>query len=383
MSRSTLLAALLLGLALPAAGCRSQDASGAAQDEKPTTIPVKVAQVGSGTISRVLRRTGEVRAEVEVRVFGQVPDRILDLRVDEGDRVVKGQVLAVIQSAALTAGVAQAAASLESARAQRDRVRDELGRAERLLQSNVSSPAQVKTLRRGLTAAEAQVRSLEAVVEQASTRQQQSTVRAPIRGVVGIRYLSRGDLALPQLPILTIVQMDRVKVVIQATEFDLPHLLPDTSVEIRVAAYPEDVFEGKVSRVSPVINPLTRHAQVEVLLDNKDHRLKPGMLAQVWAVLERHEGAVVVPLFSLILEEKAYEDGSPRYHAFVLEGAGARRRTLRTGLLEGKRMEVLEGLAPGETLVVRGQHLLQEGSEVEVVGGHDGPVKSSSGEAGP
>jgi len=373
------LALLLLALlaVLPAGGCScsQQEAAGAKQS---AALPVKTIIVARSTVTRELRRTGEVRPEVEVRVFSMVPDRILDLRVEEGMTVRKDEVIAVIQSDALDAGVAQAAASLESARVQQDKLGDDLERAAKLLESNVTSPAQVDALRKGLAAAEAQVRSLEAVVEQASTRQRQSLVRAPIGGIVGSRLLSRGDMAAPQIPIVTLVQIDRVKVVLQATEFDLPHLGVGAGVEIRVAAYPGELFHGKVTRVSPVIDPLSRHALVEILLENKDHRLKPGMLAEISVVLERHRDVVTVPLFSLLLEEGALADGSPRYRAFVVEGGKAGRRQVRTGLLEGERFEVLEGLAAGEELVVRGQQQLEDGSAVEVVE-REGPPDAAKG----
>lgn len=366
-SRSGLPALLLVTLLAAAgaqSGCGQQDA---AATSASAAVPVKTTIVTTGTLTRELRRTGEVRPEVEVRVFSQVPDRILDLRVDEGMAVRKDQVIAVIQADALDAGVAQAAASLESARVQQEKLRDDLARAQKLLVSNVTSEAQVEALRKGLAAAEAQVRSLEAVVEQASTRQRQSLVRAPISGIVGQRLLSRGDLAAPTTPIVTLVQIDRVKVVLQATEFDLPFLGMETQVEIRVAAYPDELFTGKVSRVSPVIDQLSRHAQVEILLDNKDHRLKPGMLAEISVVLERRTGVLAVPHFSLMLDEGVNEDGSPRYHAFVVEEGKASKRTVLAGLLDGEQIEIREGLKRGEQLVIRGQQLLEDGSPVEVV----------------
>ncbi len=359
---AALLAALALTLGLLGSGCERKQAQAAAE----TALPVRVERVGRGSVARVLERMGEVHGEVEVRVFSQIPDRILDLRVDEGDTLAKGDVIAVIQSETLTSGVAQVAASLESARAQRDRVASDLRRAEVLLQSAVTSAAQVEALRQGLAAADAQVRSLEAVVEQASTRQRQAVVRAPIAGVVGSRLLNRGDLAAPGMPIVTLVQMDRVKVVLQATEYELPYLRLGTPVEIRVAAHPGETFAGKVTRVSPVIHPLTRHAQVEMLLDNPDHKLRPGMLARVTAVLEQRAGVIVAPLFSLLMNDEQRQGEEASYHVFVLDGRVARRRNIVAGLIDGGQVEVREGLREGETLVVRGQQLLDDGSEVEV-----------------
>ncbi len=365
MMRAWTSALVIASLALGCKGPGSDKTK--AEISESEARPVKVMTVTRSTVERVLRRTGEIRPEVEVKVFGQIPDRILDLRVEEGDRVTKGQVIAIIRSDALDATVAQAAAGLESARAQRDKVRDDLARARKLLESAVTSPAQVEALEKALAAADAQVRSLEAVVEQAATRQRQSTVRAPISGIIGTRYLSRGDLAMPQIPIVTIVQMDRVKVTLMATEFDLAAIEGGTPVEVRVAAYPGEVFRGEITRVGPVIDPMTRHAKVEILLDNPDHRLKPGMLAKVSVVLERKEGVVTAPLFSLILDAQPEPDGRPRYHAFVVQGDRARQRTVHAGLIQGDRVEILDGLQEGDLLVIRGQHLLTDGCLVEIV----------------
>lgn len=376
-------ALLLLCLTLITGATIGCEPGTAAEAQAEPPVSVRVQPIARGTISRTLSRMGEVHAEVEVRVFGQIPDRILDLRVDAGDRVTKGQVLAIISSDALAAGVAQAAATLESARVQRDKLKADLRRAETLLAAHVISAVQVESLGTAVEGAQAQVRSLEAVVAQAASRRQQAVVRAPMDGLVGIRHLARGDLAMPQIPIVTLVEDERVKVVLQATEQELPHLAVTTAVEVRVAAYPDEVFRGQVSRVAPVIHPLTRHAEVEILLPNEDRRLRPGMLAQVMVVLERREGALLVPLYSLVLEPGQDAEGRSRYHGFVVEGGVARRRQLQVGLMEGGHAEVVAGLREGETLVVRGQHLLSEGGSVEVTQTSESVKQAAAAEAAP
>jgi len=322
-------------------------------------------EVAPSSIARTLTYDADVEGEVEVRVFPQVSERIVSLRVEEGTEVKQGQVLAVLRSDALAEGVRSSLAAVDAARADRDNLKDELARAEKLAERQVVARAQVDQLRMRLLSAEAQVRRLEAMANQALTTQGYAVVRSPLTGIVGRRFLSVGDMASPATPLLTVVRMDRVDLWIEVPERELADVRVGMPATVRVARYQDRVFEGKVILVAPTIDKQTRTARVKVRVENPKHELMPGMLARVSLEVERHEGVIVVPYSSLVLESAP--QGGVAYRAFVVEGSAAAERSVTLGIIDGPRVEVRSGLKVGEVLITKGQHLVETGRPVTIV----------------
>ena len=336
------------------------------EKKKDPPVPVQVMKVGSSSIASTLRYNADIRAELEVRVFSQVPERIVSLRFEEGDRVKKGQVLAVVRPDTLRHGESSATAALEAARADRDYLKSEIARQEKLLQKKIVSQAMVDQLRARLRTAAAQIRRLEAVARQASTARGNATIRSPMDGVIGRRYLSQGDMAAPAMPLCNVVRMDRVELQVDVPEQDLAHIRKGMAAIVTVARFPGKAFRGPVTRISPTIDLQTRTARVKVVLQNKDHRLMPGMLAQVNLEVERRDDVVVVPYKSLIIEMGA---GGKAVHRIYVVGSGqkATGRKVELGIVDAAKVQVVKGLVPGDSLVTSGQHMLRDGRKVEVV----------------
>lgn len=384
--------AVLLGVAAPSfTGCAASS-NAAEPDAGSAIVPVAVQKVGRRSIVRELRYTGDVAGEVEVRVFSTIPDRIVSLRAEEGQEVREGDVLAVIRADALSQGVAQALGGLGAARAQVDGLQDTLARQRRLLASGVVTQAQVDATEIQLRAAENQLAQLDATVATARTRRSDATVRAPISGIVGQVFVEEGDLAAPQVPVCTIVQMDRVEVIIELTEADLGLVSPGLEGEIRVDTVPDRVFRAPISRISPVVDRLSRTATVRMMVDNPDHLLRPGSLAEVRLVVDRHDAAIVVPLYALVLADETTESGDALFDAYVEDHGVARARRVTVGIYDGNDVEIADGLREGESLIVQGQHLLREGSRVtiarrngrgETASGRQAAESASGGEGRP
>lgn len=361
---SALMLLLVLPLSLPLTGCKGRGQA-ATKDKKSAPIPVQIAELAPSSIARVLEYDADVKGLLEVKILSQVPERIISLKVKEGDRVRKGQVLAVLRADSLSAGVSSASAAVDAARVERDNLRSELARQEKLLQRKIVSAALVEQLRARLLAAEAQIRRFEAVTKQASTARGNAVIRAPISGIIGQRFLEQGDLAIPSVPICTVVQMDRVELILEVPEKDLALIRKGMVAQLFVARYPKQPFSGEVVRILPTIDRMTRTAQVKVELPNKDHRLMPGMLARVKLEVERHDDAVVVPYSSLIIEMGT--QGKVTYRVFVLKGGRSTGLTVTLGIVADKRVEIKSGLKFGDKLVTRGQHLLENGRSIKVV----------------
>jgi len=358
----------LAALALGAPGCPRRDKD--KQDDRAAPVPIQVLEVAPASITRVLEYDADVKGLLEVNVFSQVPERIVAMKVKEGDPVRKGELMAQVRADLLAASVSSASAALDASRADREYLKSELARQSQLLQRKIVSAATVDQLRSRLASSDAQIRRMEAMTSQASTARGNAVIRAPIDGVVGRCNLGQGDLALPTLPICTVVQMDQVELVLDVPERDLALIREKMVARVAVARFPKQPFEGQVVRILPTIDRRTRTAQVKVQLDNKGHKLMPGMLARVSLEVERHDRVVVVPYSSLIIEMGARGEVSHRTYVVLNSGEGpgkVQERIVTLGIVDGPRVEITSGLSPGDRMVTRGQHLLEPGRAVAVV----------------
>jgi RND family efflux transporter MFP subunit len=343
------------------AACASSKEAAVAQE--PANVRATTVEIG--TLTRRLGFVGDIEGQTEVNVFSFVPDRLLAVDVTEGDRVKAGQTLAVVRASALGEGVKQAAAGVDAVRAQLDSLRDQQARLKKLEGSGAVTSSQILAVDAQVAAAEAQGRQFDAMLGQARQRRGDAVITAPVSGVVGKVFVEVGDIAAPQIPICTIVDLDRVKIVVRVPEPDLPLLAEGQAAEIEIAAYPEAPLLGAVSRVGPVLDRLSRTASLEIDMANPDHALKPGMLVRVRVEVERREGVVWAPKDALTVTNERKGDAS-LYRAVVVENGKAAERLVLLGLEDEGRIEVTEGLRAGETLVVRGQHLVVNGDPVAV-----------------
>lgn len=365
--RRLLPARLALGaalVALSAAACqRPAPDAGAAQ--KLATRVVRVTDVARGDVVETVEITGELLGAEEVRVFAQVTERIDKLLVDEGDRVKAGQVLAVVRSDLLRAGEKQARAAMAAANANLDALRDQLQRTRALARAGAATAAQLESLEAQERAAAAQVQQMNAALSQASTQRGFSEVRAPISGVVTLLAVRAGDFASPQAPLMTIVRDDEIKAVLRVPERDFLRVRAGMSVRLAPLATPDQAAEAKVSLRGPVVDRTTRTGLVEVHLKNADGRLVAGSVVRAVIELNRRPDVVLVPAEAILFSNDTDRTGEAT--AFVADGTVARRRPVRVGVRQGGDIEIVEGLEPGERLIVQGAAFVRDGNPIEIL----------------
>lgn len=360
-------------LALIVSGC---DRSSSKTKETELQIPVEVMTVKLGEVVQSLTYSGDIRAEQEVKVFSKIPDRIERFWVDAGDEVKRGAPIAKVVATTIEQGVRQAEAGLVAARAQEANLRVEFERAQRLTTENAMSPQQFDAIKTQYEAVKAQVEQAEAAVKSARTQLAEATITAPISGVVGVRYFEAGDMASPAMPLVTVVQMDRVKITFNAAEEDLGKLAVGQTAKVMVKSYADRSFEGKVVKISPVLDPLTRMAEVEVLIDNPQRLLKPGMYAQVDVITGILKDVLVVPRFAVIenttLERINGQDQVVKnYYVFVIDSNKARQKKLDVHYANHKSLAVNSGIEIGNKLVIAGQNNLRDGLSVAIIKGEE------------
>ncbi len=206
----------------------------------------------------------------------------------------------------------------------------------------------------------AKIEPAKAALDLANISLKESNIEAPIAGVVSCKNLDEGNMVSPGVCIVTLVQMDTVKVVVGLAERDLPLVqVGKTKATVRVDAYAGETFEGTVQKLSPVVDERTRTIEVEIHVPNSNHRLKPGMFTRVELVLVEKKGVPVIPENAVTwVEDKPF--------VTLVNGGKAHRVQVKLGLAEGPVVEAAEGVQPGALVIVRGQQGLKEGDPVAV-----------------
>jgi RND family efflux transporter MFP subunit len=366
MKKLIILFMILLPLLWLHPGCGGSDGADQANEEK---IPVEVIPVELGEIIQSLKYSGDIIAEQEVNVFSKIPDRIEKFYVDEGDAVKKGDPIARILATTIEQGVRQAEAGLAAAKAQEANLRLEFERAQRLFRENAMSEQQYEAIKTQYEAIQAQVEQAQAALESMKSQKQDATLTAPISGIIGKRYYEAGDMAYASLPVVKIVRMERVKIEFNATEEDLGKLAVGQEVWITVKAFPEQQFEGKVCKISPILDPQTRMVEIEVMVENKLGLLKPGMYAEVEVITGVIRNTIVVPRYASIenttLQKVEGKDQVVKnYYVFVIDSNRAVKKTLDVLYVNHSWLAVKSGLQIGDQLVIEGQNNLREGIPV-------------------
>ncbi len=364
-----------------AIACLSMLIGGCTQGDPQTTveakIPVETMTVRLGSLAQTISYYGDIKAEYEVKVFSKIPDRIERFFVDAGEQVAKGTPLARIAATTIEQAVRQAEAALTAAKAQEANLRSEHDRFALLYRDLSVSKQQFDAVATQYEAAQAQVEQAEAALASAKSQWQDATITAPIAGIIGKRYCEAGDMATPALPLVSVCQMERVKMTFEATEKDLAKLNLGQQTVVQVSTYPDRVFAGKVVKISPVLDPLSRMAEAEVVLDNPGYLLKPGMYARAEVTTGVIENVILVPRHAVLentsLERSRGEDQVVKhYFVFVVEGEKAVQRQLEVIDLNHEHLAIASGLQIGEQLVTVGQNNLREGAPVAVVRERDG-----------
>jgi len=359
---------IIISLSLMGAGCGNK----ATKSEETARVPVEVMPVQTGRIVQSLTFNGDVEAELEVKVFSKIPDRIEKYFVDEGSFVRQGDPIALIYATTLQQAVRQAEAGLSAAKAQEANVAVEYERAQRLFKENAMSKQQYDMVVTQYEAAKAGLEQAQAALLSAKSTLADATVSAPIAGIIGKRYYEAGDMANPALPIATVVQMERIKVTLDATENDIGRIRVGQEAEVQVRSFGDETFMGKVIKISPVLDPMTRMATVEVLVNNPDRRLKPGMFARVKVNIGVIENTIAVPRYATVerttLERiNGEETAVTHYLVYVVEGDKAIQRTLQVSYADHLHLAVTGGLKAGEQLVTVGQASLRDGAPVQII----------------
>jgi membrane fusion protein (multidrug efflux system) len=355
-----MLAALLAGVAAAPASAQpsdkaaaksaaagSGDKAGGKPAGKPPGFPVRAAPVRVGTVASEITAVGSLIANESVIVRPEVAGRITEMPFAEGQPVARGARLVVLDASEIRA-------QIEATRADLLLNQQRFERADELFKKNFISPQALDEARSALSRSTARLREDEA-------RLARMEIRAPFAGVIGLRLVSIGAYLKAGDDVVRLESLNPVKLDVRVPEAQLSRVKRDQAVAVRVDAYPDEPFAGRIYAIEPVVDDRTRTVLLRAVVRNDGLKLRPGMFARVSLVVGTREGAVLVP------EEAIVPRGSSTFVFRIVEGKADLVEVVLGSRRPGE-VEVLKGLGPSDRVVTDGHQKLGPGMPVIVTG---------------
>lgn len=345
---------VILASALLIAGCSSKDKSGTAASGAPASpsetsvIPVKVLTLDKTKISRTIDYTATILPYEEVNMAPSAPGRIEKIYVEEGDRVNKGDNLFLMDRT-----------QLFQMKIQLNNLEKDLNRLDTLLKTGSTKQQQYDQMKAQYDVTKNNVDFME----------QNTLMKAPFNGVVTGKYFENGEMysGAPSSPggksaVVTVMQINPLKVDVNISEQYYPLVKKGMKADITADVYINEKFQGTVFRVAPTLNSTTRTFSTEIVLNNRNELLKPGMFVRVSMDLGEVE-TFVVPANTVLIQE-----GTNIRYVFLEDNGTAKRVEVLIGKRFNDNLELIsDALKPGDKIITEGQSRLLSGDKIDIL----------------
>ena len=378
---------LILGVGITLTGC-SKGVSPGGRVNASATMRIQSVTVREEIFPRRVEAVGSLLALEESTISSQVEGPVTQIAVEVGDVVKEGQVMVSIDPIELQYAVETQRAAVRQVRAQLGigpddpppsdpsklalvqraaadlfDAKQKFDRAQALFEAQLISPEDRDSASARYDNARAshdlaiqqvdqlvgQLQSSEAMRRLAEKKVADASIRAPFNGAVKERKVNRGEYLKVQSPVMVLVRMDQLRARLEVPEKWAGAVHTGATVDIHVGAYPNEAFQGKLTRINPAVNPESRTLEVEAMIPNPESKLKPGFFVQGSLPSDVEEKIVTIPQDAI-----KYVFGT--YSVFVVNGGRLSERTIKPGVQnqtpEGVRVEVTEGLRAGERIAI-------------------------------
>jgi len=315
---------------------------------------VRVGDVTRDSIEAVVKTTGTLKAKEQAVVLTECEGRFVmgmnaaGGRLDEGDNVEAGQLLAELKNPELVATIA-----IEVRKEEMGHAEKALERAKKQLEEGIIAEADIEPLRTAATTARY-------ACDVAAAQLDKLKIKSPVAGkIVKLAEIVDGDRVLPGVEIATIMNYRTIIAEVNIANPDFPRVKVGQHVRVSNFALKGETFTGEVTTVRPIADQQTRAFKAEITIANSQEQLRPGMFVQAEIVVARHEDAVVVsPELVLTRGNKPV--------VFIVEEEKAVAREVHAGIETKDGVEVINGIEPGDVLIVEGFETLRDGTPVRV-----------------
>lgn len=324
-------------------GCEVSESS--PTEDKPETqaVNVVVEKMRPAPMKDVLVLPGETEARHDVIVAAERDGAVESIGPKEGDWLKKGDLIAQIDVDTLKA-------TLERCEASADMAESVAERRKNLHQRKMISKEALDQALTDKTLATCNLR-------EAKINYEKGFVRAPIDGVIDKLHIDPGEFVNRGQKVAEMVDVRKIRINVQAPEMDVRYIKKGQKTLVTVDAYPEEKWIGAIDLVSFKADPVTKTFKTRVVVDNKDLRIRPGMIAHVAFLRREIKDAIAAPIFAIV------DKGGERL-IFVEENGVAKARKVEIGVIGSEKVQITKGLKDGENLIVKGQHEVEDGMRV-------------------
>ena len=317
---------------------------------------VKVVAPVKKTLDTSISLPGNVEAIEEASLFAHVSGYLKKIYVDEGDKVKKGQLLAVIDAPDVVQEFRKAKAEYDFKETTRKRY-------EELVKEKVVSQQEYDTV-------EADANEAKARFDNADANMGYTRIIAPFAGSIARRFKYPGDLISTathsdkEQPIFVLVNEARLRIVTNVPQIEIGKIQVGHDVDVHVDAHPDQIFRGTISRVDALLDDSTKTERVLVDMDNPDNSLRAGMFATVSLHLEKRDDALTLPT------EVVMGQGGTRNVYVVREGV-MKKIPVTVGIQDEKSVEITSGLSLSDQVVLPGSGIVPDGTPVQIMSSGD------------
>lgn len=308
-------------------------------------VTVAVAPAGAGAIASYYTANATLDPNKEADVLARVSGVVLELYVEEGDRVREGRPLLHIEDAEYQARLSQAEAAAAKERARFERVQN-------MFKESFISAEEFEAAKSDLQAATANE-------DLAALELSYTKPRSPFAGRVTRRYVDPGVMVNAGTPIYSLADVDRLLARVHVPAKEFRNIRTDQNVRLTLATG-DDVLVGRIILVSPVIDPNSGTIKVTVEITDYPPNIRPGDFAEVHIVTDRHDDTILVPKTAVVTDRGEQV-------VFVAGDSTAERRVVETGFQDDDHTEVTQGLREGEPVVIQGQRSLRDGQPIKIL----------------
>ena len=391
---------------------RQQEEVQKSQIKEEIIIPVRTALVEKGEVNSFLKVTGVVEANETVRVTSEIMGQAKEVKVKDGEEVNKGDILIVLGDEQTKIQVAQAQATLDSVQASYDKIKSgarpqEIKQAESaVLQAKINRDSAEENYLRmkklftekaiseqqyeqaknqyeiadvqyqsaqesyelviegaaeeDIKSVEAQVRQTKAALDMAKYQLKNTQVTAPISGKVTSIAVSSGEMVSPSVPLLSIIDVNRIFVKVGISEKDISKIKEGQTVDLKIDAFPEEKFLGEVVSKGVAVDQISKTLEVKIEILQPEVDIPVGVFARGDILVKTNQDALIIPSSALTRKK----DG---IYIYVIEEGIARQKEVVLGIIQDERVEILDGLSEEEEIVVLGNQELEDGLRVDVL----------------
>jgi membrane fusion protein, multidrug efflux system len=381
--------AVVLGAPLLASCGKGHSEAKAEEAAADTSVPVEVAPISRRSISASYSGTATLEPESEAQVAAKISGVLLKLTVEEGDQVKAGQVLARLDDENPRLNLAKAKASL-------DKLENDYRRSSEMFERKLLSVEQNDKIRYDLE-------TQRATYDLARLELSYTNIVAPISGVISKRLVKIGNFIQVNQALFQIDNFDPLLAVLNVPERELNTLRVDQVVSMRVDSIPDHAFEGRIQRISPVVDSATGTFRVTCEFRDESGRLKSGMFGRLEVIYAQHQDVPTIPRSALVEEDgetavfvvisgadaaaadmaakkitaevasaeadKAKPKAEPGKDVPPIPAWVAKRRLIKAGYGDAEYVEVLDGLAEGDRVITLGRSAVRDGTAVQVLEG--------------